>query len=42
MAEGDCDYVTNDVPTILGRPPRSFEQFAADYAAAFSKTLVER
>ena len=42
MAEGDCDYVTNDVPTIFGRPPRSFEQFAADYAAAFSKTLVER
>jgi len=42
MAEGDCDYVTNDVLTILGRPPRSFEQFAADYAAAFSKTLVER
>jgi len=42
MAEGDCDYVTNDVPTILGQPPRSFEQFAGDYAAAFSKTLVER
>jgi hypothetical protein len=42
MAEGDCDYVTNDVLTILGRPPRSFEQFAGDHAAAFSKTLVER
>jgi len=42
MAEGDCDYVTNDVLTILGRPPQGFEQFAADYAAAFSKTLVER
>src|SRR5437899_2646385 len=40
MAEGDCDYVTNDVATILGRPPRSFEQFANDYAAAFSPTLV--
>jgi uncharacterized protein YbjT (DUF2867 family) len=38
MAEGDCDYVTNDVATILGRPPRSFEQFATDHAAAFSPT----
>jgi len=42
MAEGDCDYVTSDVATILGRPPRTFEQFATDYAAAFSPTLVER
>ena len=42
MAEGDCDYVTNDVAAILGRPPRSFEQFATDYAAAFSPTLVAR
>ena len=40
MAEGDCDHVTNDVATILGRPPRSFEQFATDYAAAFSPQLV--
>jgi uncharacterized protein YbjT (DUF2867 family) len=36
MADGDCDYVTEDVPTILGRPARTFEQFANDYAAAFS------
>ena len=36
MADGDCDYVTDDVPSILGRPARSFEQFATDYAAAFS------
>ena len=36
MADGDCDYVTDDVPSILGRPPRSFEQFATDYATAFS------
>jgi uncharacterized protein YbjT (DUF2867 family) len=42
MAEGDCDYVSHDVATILGRPPRSFEQFATDYAAAFSSQLVER
>jgi uncharacterized protein YbjT (DUF2867 family) len=40
MAKGDCDYVTGDVATILGRPPRSFEQFATDYAAAFSPQLV--
>ena len=42
MAEGDCDYVTNDVATILGRPPRSFEQFATDYAGTFSPTLGAR
>jgi hypothetical protein len=36
FAEGDCDYVTDDVPSILGRPARSFEHFAADYIAAFS------
>jgi uncharacterized protein YbjT (DUF2867 family) len=42
MAEGDCDYVTSDVATILGGPPRTFEQFATDYAAAFSPTLVAR
>jgi uncharacterized protein YbjT (DUF2867 family) len=28
--------VTDDVPAILGRPTRSFGQFAADYATAFS------
>jgi len=42
MADGDCDYVTDDVATILGRPPRSFEQFVSDYARAFSPTLVAR
>ena len=36
FAEGDSDYVTDDVPSILGRPARAFEQFATDYAAAFS------
>ena len=36
MAEGDCDYVTDDVASLLGRSPRSFEVFATDYAAAFS------
>lgn len=36
FAEGDSDYVTDDVPSILGRPARTFEQFATDYAVAFS------
>jgi uncharacterized protein YbjT (DUF2867 family) len=35
-AGGDASWVTGDVPAILGRPARSFEQFAADHAAAFS------
>ncbi len=36
FAEGDADYITNDVTSLLGRPARTFEQFATDYAAAFS------
>ena len=35
-ADGDAAWVTHDVPAILGRPALSFEQFAADHAAAFS------
>jgi uncharacterized protein YbjT (DUF2867 family) len=35
-ADGDAAWVTDDVPVILGRPARSFEQFAADHAAMFS------
>ena len=35
-ADGDAAWVTDDAPAILGRPARSFEQFAADHAAAFS------
>ena len=35
-ADGDAEWVTDDVRKILGRPARSFEQFAADYAATFS------
>jgi uncharacterized protein YbjT (DUF2867 family) len=35
-ADGDAAWVTDDVPAILGRPARSFEQFAADHAVAFS------
>jgi len=35
-ASGDAEWVTQDIPSLLGRPARSLEQFAADYAAAFS------
>jgi uncharacterized protein YbjT (DUF2867 family) len=35
-AGGDAEWITGDVPSLLRRPARSFEQFAADYAAAFS------
>jgi uncharacterized protein YbjT (DUF2867 family) len=36
IAEGDAAWLSEDVPTILGRPARSFEQFATDNAAAFA------
>jgi uncharacterized protein YbjT (DUF2867 family) len=35
-ADGDAEWVTEDVPSRLGRPARSLEQFAADYAAPFA------
>ena len=35
-ADGDAAWVTDDVPALLGRPARSFAEFAADYANAFS------
>jgi hypothetical protein len=35
-ADGDAEWVTEDVLAILGRPARSFGQFAADHAHAFS------
>lgn len=36
IAEGDAAWLSQDVPTVLGRPARSFEQFATDHAAAFT------
>jgi uncharacterized protein YbjT (DUF2867 family) len=36
IADGDAAWVTEDVLSLLGRPARSFEQFATDYTAAFS------
>ena len=35
-ADGDAAWITDDIQSLLGLPARSFEQFAADYAAAFS------
>ncbi len=35
-AEGDAAWITEDVPSLLGRSARSFGQFAADYAGTFS------
>jgi uncharacterized protein YbjT (DUF2867 family) len=35
MADGDCDYLTDDVPSILDQPVRTFEEFATNHAAMF-------
>ena len=35
-AEGDAEWVSEDVQAILDRPARSYRQFATDYAGAFS------
>jgi uncharacterized protein YbjT (DUF2867 family) len=35
IAEGEAAWLSQDIPSLLGRPARSFAQFAADYAAAF-------
>ncbi|HEX3493474.1 MAG TPA: NmrA family NAD(P)-binding protein [Streptosporangiaceae bacterium] len=35
-ADGDAEWVTQDVPSILRRPARTFEDFARDHATAFS------
>lgn len=37
IAEGDAAWISQDLPTVLGRPARSFEQFATDYASAFDQ-----
>ncbi len=36
VAGGDTDWLSEDVPFLLGRPARSFEEFATDYTSAFS------
>jgi hypothetical protein len=35
-AEGDAAWLSEDVATLIGRAPRSFEQFLSDYASVFS------
>jgi uncharacterized protein YbjT (DUF2867 family) len=35
-ADGDAEWLTDDIRTLLDRPARSFEQFATDYATAFA------
>jgi hypothetical protein len=34
-AAGHAAAMSTDAQTILGRPPRSFDDFARDYASAF-------
>ena len=35
IADGEAAWRSEDIPALLGRPARSYEQFAADFAAAF-------
>lgn len=35
IADGDAGWLSEDVPSLLGRPARSFEEFAIDHASAF-------
>jgi len=35
FAQGDSDWITDDVQAITGKPPRSFEQFIIDNAHIF-------
>jgi uncharacterized protein YbjT (DUF2867 family) len=36
IAAGDAEWLSDDVPALLGRPAHSYDQFANDYRAAFS------
>jgi hypothetical protein len=36
IAEGDAAWLSEDIPALLGRPARSFTQFATDFAVAFA------
>jgi uncharacterized protein YbjT (DUF2867 family) len=38
IAEGDAEWLSNDVADLLGRPAHSFRDFIADYRAAFAGT----
>ncbi len=36
IADGDAEWLSDDVAALLGRPARSFQQFATDHRTAFS------
>jgi uncharacterized protein YbjT (DUF2867 family) len=36
LAQGDADWISDDLAVIIGRRARSFEQFVTDHVAAFS------
>jgi hypothetical protein len=38
FAQGDSDWITEDVLSLLGRPARTVEQFATDHAASFAQS----
>ncbi len=37
IAGGEAAWLSGDVPALLGRPARSYQQFATDFAAAFGR-----
>lgn len=37
IADGDAEWLSDDVATLLHRPARSVQQFATDHAAAFTQ-----
>jgi uncharacterized protein YbjT (DUF2867 family) len=37
IADGDAAWLSQDVPTVIGRPAGSLEQFATDHTAAFTQ-----
>lgn len=41
-ADGDAEWLSDDIPSILRRPARSYQQFAHDYAPAFPRTAQRR
>ena len=38
ITKGDAEWLSDDVPSLLGRPARSFGEFAHDFELAFSKS----
>jgi uncharacterized protein YbjT (DUF2867 family) len=40
FATGDADYVTTDVPDLVGRPARTFAQFVTDHSDAFGQVAA--